>query len=41
MVSCDVSSLFTNIFLIENIDIVVKLILENKKNLKFLENELT
>ena len=41
MVSCDVSSLFTNIFLIENIVIVVKLILENKKDLKFLENELT
>ena len=41
MVSYDVCSLFTNIPLSETIDIAVKLILENKKDLKFLENELT
>ena len=41
MVSYDVCSLFTNIPLIEFIDIAVKLILENKKDLKFSENELT
>ena len=41
MVSYDVCSLFTNIPLSETIDIAVKLILENKKDLKFSENELT
>ena len=41
MVSYDVCSLFTNIPLSEAIDIAVKLILENKKDLKFSENELT
>ena len=41
MVSYDVYSLFTNIPLSETIDIAVKLILENKKDLKFSENELT
>ena len=41
MVSCDFCSLFTNIPLSETIDIAVKLILENKKDLKFSENELT
>ena len=33
--------LFTNIILSETIDIAVKLILENEKDLEFLENELT
>ena len=41
MVTYDVFSLFTNILLSETIDIAVKLILENKKELKFSENELT
>ena len=41
MVSYDVCSLFTNIPLSETIDIAVKLILENKEDLKFSENELT
>ena len=41
MVSYDVSSLFTNIPRSETIDIAVKLILKNKKDLKFSENELT
>ena len=41
MVQYDVCSLFTNILLTETIDITVKLILENKKDLKFSENELT
>ena len=41
MVSYDVYSFFTNIPLNETIDIAVKLILENKKDLKFLENDLT
>ena len=41
MVSCNVYSLFTNTPLSETIDIAVNLILENKKDLKFLENELT
>ena len=41
MVSYDVCSLFTNIPLSKIIDIAVKLILENKKDLKFSENELT
>ena len=41
MVSYDIYSLFTNIPLSETIDIEVKLILENKKDLKFSENELT
>ena len=41
MVSFDVCSLFTNIPLRETIDIAVKLILENKKDLTFSENELT
>ena len=41
MVSYDVWSLFTNIPLSETINIAVKLILENTKDLKFLENELT
>ena len=41
MVSYDVCSLFTNIPLSETIHIAVKLILENKKDLKFSENELT
>ena len=41
MVSCNVYSLFTNIPLSETIDIAVNFILENKKDLKFLENELT
>ena len=41
MVSYDVRILFTNIPLSETIDIAVKLILENKKDLKFSENELT
>ena len=40
MVLYDVGSLFTNILLSETIDIAVKLILENKKDLKFLENVL-
>ena len=40
MVSYDVCSLFTNIPVSETIDIAVKLILENKKGLKFSENEL-
>ena len=38
IVSYDICSLFTNITLSETIDIAVKLILENKKDLKFLEN---
>ena len=41
MVSYDVCSLLTNIPLSETIDIAVMLILENKKDLKFSENELT
>ena len=41
MISYDVCSLFTNIPLSETIDIEVKIILENKKDLKFSENELT
>ena len=41
MVSYDVCSLFTNIPLSETIDIAVKLILKNKKDLTFSENELT
>ena len=41
MVLYDVCSLFTNIPLSETIDIAIKLILENKKDLKFSENELT
>ena len=41
MVSYDVCSLFTNIPLSETIDIAVKLILENKKDLKSSENDLT
>ena len=41
MVSYDVCSLFTNKPLSETIDIAVKLILENTKDLKFSENELT
>ena len=41
MVSYDVCSLFTNIPLNETIDIAVKLIVENKNDLKFSENELT
>ena len=41
MFSYDVCSLFTNIHLSETADIAVKLILENKKDLKFSENELT
>ena len=41
MVSYDVCSLLTNITLSETIDIAVMLILENKKDLKFSENELT
>ena len=41
MVSYDVCSLFTNKPLSETIDIAVKLLLENKKDLKFSENELT
>ena len=40
MVSYDVCSLFTNIPLIETIDIAVNLILENKKDLKFSDNKL-
>ena len=40
-VSCDVCNLFTNIPLSETIDIAAKLILKNKKGLKFSENELT
>ena len=40
MVLYDVGSLFTNILLSETIDIAVKLILESKKDLKFLENVL-
>ena len=39
MVSYDVCSLFIIIPLGETIDIAVKLILEKKKDLKFLENE--
>ena len=41
MVSYNVCSLFTNIPLRETIDIAVKLILENKEDPKFSENELT
>ena len=41
MVWYNVCSLFTNIPISETIDIAVKLILENKKSLKFSENELT
>ena len=41
MVSYDVYSLFTVILLSETIDIAVKLILENKKDTKFSENQLT
>ena len=41
MVSYNVCSLFTNIPLSETIDIAVKLISENKKDLKFSENEFT
>ena len=41
MVSYNFCSLFTNILLSETIGITVKLILENKKNLKFSENKLT
>ena len=41
MVSHDVCSLFTNMSLSETVDIAVKLILENKEDLKFSENELT
>ena len=41
MVLYNVCSLFTNIPLNETIDIAVKLILENKKDLQFSENELT
>ena len=41
IVSYDVCSLFTNIPLGETIDITVKFILENKKDFKFSENELT
>ena len=41
MVSYDVCSLFTNIYVNETTDFVVKLLLENKINLKFPENELT
>ena len=41
MVSYDVCSLLTNITLSETIDIAVMLILENKKDLKFSEDELT
>ena len=41
MVSYDVCILFTNIPLSETIDIAIKLISENKKDLKFSENELT
>ena len=41
MVSYDVYSLFPVILLSETIDIAVKLILENKKDTKFSENELT
>ena len=41
MVSYDLCSLFTNILLGKTIVIAVKLILENKKNLKFSENKLT
>ena len=40
MVSYNVCSVFTNIAFSETIDIAFKLILENKKDLKFLENEL-
>ena len=41
LVSYDVCSLFTNTPLTETIDVAVKLIFENKKNLTFLENKLT
>ena len=41
MVSYDIFSPFTNIPLSEIIDIAVQLISENKKGLKFSENELT
>ena len=41
IVSYNVCSLFTNIPLSETVNIAVKLILENKKDLKFLENEST
>ena len=41
MVSYDVCSLFTNIPLSETIDIAVKLILENKTDLKLSKNELS
>ena len=41
MVSYDVCCLFSNKPLSETIDIAVKLILENKKDLVFSENELT
>ena len=41
MFSYDVWSLFTNIPLSEAINIAIKLLLENKKDLKFSENELT
>ena len=41
MVWYNVCSLFTNIPISETIDIAVKLILENKKSLKFSENELS
>ena len=41
MISYEVCSLFTNIPLSETIDIALKLILENEKDLKFSENELT
>ena len=40
MVSYIVCSLFTNVLLSETIDIEVKLILENMKELKFYENKL-
>ena len=41
MVSYDVYCLFINIPLSRTIDMAVKLIWENKKDLQFLENELT
>ena len=41
ILSYDVGSIFTNIPLSETIDIAVNLILENTKDLKFSENELT